>query len=266
MPWSGCRMSDNLPVLTTGPPLTTQAVTVLLSGIEDGRWRVGDRLPSEPKLAADLGISRSTLREAIRQLVADGLLEARHGIGTFVARVPVPYIDRGIEELFSSRDLIEGAGFQPSTGRCRVTLKSASAEMARELGLAPGERICHVWRLRLADDVPVILCNDYFDARILADVALRPSAVELEVSGRGSIYRWFDEPVGRPVDQALARIEPVVAGPEEAALLGVALGAPLLRLRQTHFGRDGAPLLYSINLHRSEVVRFHVVRRRNWSQ
>ena len=259
-------MSDNLRALTSGLPLTAQAVTVLLSGIEDGRWRVGDRLPSEPKLAADLGISRSTLREAIRQLVAEGLLDARHGIGTFVARVPAPYIDRGIEELFSSRDLIEGAGFEPSTGRCRVTLKRASTEIARELGLTPGERICYVWRLRLADDAPVIVCNDYFDARVLADVGLSPRAVELEVSGRGSIYRWFDGPVGRPVDQALARIEPVVASAEEAALLEVDMGAPLLRLRQTHYGRDGAPLLYSINLHRSEVVRFHVVRRRNWSQ
>jgi GntR family transcriptional regulator len=259
-------MSDNLPVLAAGPPLTARAVTVLLSGIEAGRWRVGDRLPSEPRLAADLGISRSTLREAIRELVADGLLDARHGVGTFVARVPVPYIDRGIEELFSSRDLIEGAGFAPSTGRCAVTTGGASSEVARELGLRTGDRVCHVWRLRLADGAPVIVCNDYFDARILTQVGLEAEAVELEVSGRGSIYRWFDDTVGRPVDQALARIEPVVAGDEEASLLGVEVGTALLRLKQTHYGRDGAPLLYSINLHRSEVVRFHVVRRRNWSQ
>lgn len=256
-------MSDNLPRVISRPPLTAQAVAVLRAGIQRGEWGIGDRLPSEPRLAADLGISRSTLREAIRQLVADGLLEARHGVGTFVARVPAPYIDRGIEELFSSRDVIEQAGYEPSTGPCTVTLERASVAVAAELGLATGAQVCHVWRLRLADGAPVIVCDDYFDGRVLSEVGLGPRAVELEVSGRGSIYRWFDEQVGRPVDQALARIEPVVAGAEEARLLEVEEGTPLLRFRQTHYGRDGAPLLYSDNLHRSDVVRFHVVRRRS---
>lgn len=260
-----CQMSYNLPVVISGPPLASQAVAILLSAIQHGRWRVGERLPGEPKLAADLGISRPTLREAIRQLVANGLLAPRHGVGTFVARVPVTHIDRGIEELYSSQDVIEESGYKPSTGRCSVALKRASTEVAAELGLKPGAEVCHVWRLRLADGAPVIVCADYFDSRMLSGLGISPKGVEREVTGMGSIYRWFDERVGKPVDQALARIEPMVAGPEESALLEVNRGTPLLRLRQSHYGTDGAPLLYSINIHRSEVVRFHVLRKRNRS-
>jgi GntR family transcriptional regulator len=258
-------MSDDIPEVLSRPPLASQAVAILLTGIQDGRWRVGDRLPGEPTLAAGLGISRPTLREAIRQLVATGLLEPRHGVGTFVARVPVPHIERGIEELYSSRNVIEEAGYKASTGRCSVTVQHASAEVATELGLEVGVNVCEVWRLRLADRAPVIVCDDFFDARILSDLGLSGEAVESEVSGLGSIYRWFEDRVGRPVDQALTRIEPVVASAQEAGLLEVELGSPLLRLRQTHYGKDGGPLLYSVNLHRSDVVRFHVLRKRNWS-
>jgi GntR family transcriptional regulator len=259
-----CLMSDNLPQVVSRPPLASQAVAILVADIKRGRWRVGERIPGETSLAAGLGISRPTLREAIRQLVANGLLEPRHGVGTFVARVPAPHIERGIEELYSSHELIQQTGYAPATGRCSVTLEGASAEVATELGLKVGARICQVWRLRLADGAPVISSDDFFDARIASELGLDGEQVANEVSTMGSIYRWFEERVGKPVDQALTHIEPVVATAREAGLLDVKAGEPLLRLRQTHYGKDGTPILYSVNVHRSDLVRFHVVRKRNW--
>jgi len=258
-------MSDNL-AIAPRPGLASQAVAVLLRGIQHSRWRVGERLPAEPALAADLGISRPTLREAIRQLVAAGLLEARHGVGTFVARVPAPHIDRGIEELYSSHDVIKESGYKASTSRCSATLKQASEDIAKELGLKPRSEVCEVWRLRLADREPVIICQDYFDARTLTEMGLSCDVAAREILDLGSIYRWFSERVGKTVDQALARIEPIAAGEDESRVLRVPIGAPLLRLRQTHFGTDGIPMLYAINTHRSDMVRFHVVRRRTVSR
>jgi len=254
-------MSDNWSIAPR-PGLASQAVAVLLAGIQHKRWRVGERLPAEPVLAADMGISRPTLREAIRQLVATGLLEARHGVGTFVRRVPAPHIERGIEELYSSYDVIKESGYKASTSHCSATLQRASAEVAQELGLKPGSPVCEVWRMRLANGEPVIICQDYFDARILTTLGVDSDVAAREILSLGSIYRWFSERVGKTVDQALAKIEPIVAGKEESQVLRVPAGTPLLRLRQTHFGTDGNALLYAINTHRSDMVRFHVVRRR----
>jgi DNA-binding GntR family transcriptional regulator len=78
----------------------------------------------------------------------------------------------------------------------------------------------------------------------------------------GSLYQWLEVDIGRPIDTAMARIEPVVATASTARSLDVEPGAALLRLRQTHYGMDGAEILYSDNLHNSKVMHFHVVRRR----
>jgi DNA-binding GntR family transcriptional regulator len=123
--------------------------------------------------------------------------------------------------------------------------------------------VCHVQRVLLADGRPVVLCHDYVDARLLSDRGIQPEEVEQQIlARRGSLYTWMEQDLGRVIDSALARIEPVVATSTDAAALEVEPGAALLRLRQTHYGPDGAEVLYSDNLHNSDVMRFHVVRRR----
>ncbi|MDQ3870250.1 MAG: GntR family transcriptional regulator [Chloroflexota bacterium] len=238
------------------------AASTIRAGVQEGRWRVGDRLPSEPQLAQDLGISRATLREALRLLISDGLLDRRHGVGTFVARVPTPTIERGIDELFSLTDALEQLGYCPSIGAHWAHPEAASAEMAAELRLAPGADVLHLRRTRLADGRPVILCDDYFPMALLARAALDSNVVGAEVAARGSLYAWLDERLGLSVDSALTRIEPATAEDEMARELRVPSGSALLRLRQTHYTADGSSVLYSESVHNSDVIHFHVVRRR----
>lgn len=243
-------------------PLAAQAGASIRRAVVDGHWRVGERLPSEPQLALELGISRATLREALRMLVSDGLLDRRHGVGTFVVRVPTPTIERGIDELFSLGDAIEQLGYEPSVGEHTAALMPASDLVASELGLAGGERVCHLTRVRMADGRPVIVCDDYFHADLLTDAGLTPRTAVAEVVERGSLYAWFEERLGIAIDWALTHIEPVAADASESETLGVRQGEALIRLRQTHYAVDGRPVLYSVNVHNSEVIRFHVQRRR----
>src|SRR6266853_4699312 len=128
-------MSNNLvdELLPVRAPLVSQAAAAIQTRIKTGRWQLGEQLPSEPQLATELGISRGTLRESVRLLISNGLLDRRHGVGTFVARVPLPSIDRGIDELFGTTDAIAQIGYTPSVGACRVTLERASSLIAREL-------------------------------------------------------------------------------------------------------------------------------------
>jgi GntR family transcriptional regulator len=257
-------MSNNLlePVPVRAP-LVSQTTAAIRARIEAGRWQLGEQLPSEPQLASELGISRGTLRESIRVLISNGLLDRRHGVGTFVARVPPPSIDRGIDELFGAAEAIAQMGYAPTMGVCRVEVVEAADVVARELRLPRRTHVCHIERVRLADGRPVVLCHDYVNARLLREQGIHVDDVERQILARGgSLYTWLEQDLGRSIDTALARIEPVVASAETAAALEVEAGVALLRLRQTHFGQDGAEILYSDNLHNSELMHFHVVRRR----
>lgn len=247
---------------TRSAPLAAQAAATIRRAIVDGLWRVGAQLPSEPHLAAELGVSRATLREALRLLVSDGLLDRRHGVGTFVVRLPAPTIERGIDELFSLGEAIEQLGYEPSVGYRHAELLAASSLLAAELRISERQPVCHMTRVRLADGRPVILCHDYFPAAFLEYGRLAPSEAVAEIVERGSLYAWVEERLGIVIDWALTHIEPVAAGPAESEALGVRAGEPLIRLRQTHYAVDGRAVLYSENVHNSDVIRFHVQRRR----
>jgi DNA-binding GntR family transcriptional regulator len=242
--------------------LVPEAVASIRAAIAGGRWPVGAQLPSEPQLATDLGVSRATLREGLRLLVSERLLDRRPGVGTFVARVPAATIERGIDELFSLHQTIAELGHRPSTGPCTISF-DIQHELARnELRLDGHESLCRVRRVRLADDRPVILCHDYFPLRLLQRA--RTSGVDLaaEIASAGSLYLWLEERHGTSIDSAIAHIASVNASLDEAVALDLAPGTALLRLRQTHFTLDGRPVLYSDSLHSPAFMHFHVRRRR----
>lgn len=249
-----------------GLPLALQAAAAIRRAILAGVWAVGARLPSEPDLAGDLGVSRATLREALRILVVDGLVHRRHGVGTFVVRLPTPTIERGIDELFSLGEAIEQLGYEASVGERRMEIVPASRLVSDELRFAERRPVCHLTRVRLADSRPVIICQDYFDAALLRAAGMTPEAAVAEIVAQGSLYAWFEERLGIGLDWALTHIEPVAAGLAESEMLDVGEGKALIRLRQTHYAVDGIPFLYSENVHNSDVIRFHIQRRRARAQ
>src|SRR5947208_7888743 len=130
-------MSNDLAdeLLPVRAPLVSQAAAAIRTRIKTGRWQLGEQLPSEPQLATELGISRGTLRESVRMLISNGLLDRKHGVGTFVARVPRPSIDRGIDELFGATDAIAQMGYAPGLASCTVTIERAAGVVASELHL-----------------------------------------------------------------------------------------------------------------------------------
>src|SRR6266568_464884 len=168
-------------VLPVRAPLVAQAAAAIRTRIKTGRWQLGEQLPSEPQLATELGISRGTLRESVRLLISNGLLDRRHGVGTFVARLPLPSIDRGIDELFGATDAIAQMGYAPGVGTCEITLERASSTVAAELRLPKQAAVCHIKRVRLADERPVILCDDYLPADVLVERRIRVADVPTQI-------------------------------------------------------------------------------------
>jgi GntR family transcriptional regulator len=257
-------MSDSVATrLAPRRHLVPEAAASIRAAIAGGRWPVGSQLPSEPRLATDLGVSRATLREGLRLLVSERLLDRRPGVGTFVARVPPTTIARGIDELFSLHQTIEQLGHRPSTGLCEISLDEGNEVARSELQLAPDESVCRVRRIRLADERPVSLCHDYFPCSLLRSSHLgHAGELANEIATTGSLYLWLEKRLGASIDSAMAHIESVNASPDQATALDLPPGTALLRLRQTHFTQDGQPVLYSDSLHSTAFMNFHVRRRR----
>ena len=239
-------------------PRETLAVHIakrVLEMIRSGTLPVGARLPSEPKLAEMFQVSRNTLREAIRLLIAQGVLEARKGIGTFIqgAGFGAWPVETGIEELTSTTDIIASAGHTPGSRSYRFALIPGSAEVTSALLLDANAPVYHLTRVRLADEQPIILCEDYLPASLVPENVMR------RFDGQGSLFSFLAER-NLPIAVARAVLKPVLPNREVAHALAVSRKEPLLLLKQTHFDSQNQPLLYSDNYINSSFIGFHVRR------
>jgi GntR family transcriptional regulator len=215
--------------------------------------RPGERLPAEPQLAAELDISRPTLREALQSAQDAGLIMRRPGVGTVKTHRPALANDLSINTGVT--DLIRAHRMKPGTRDMSVELRHSSEDEARKLGLARPARVWVIDRVRTADDVPVIVSRDVapedlFDARELEGDAL----------ARGSLYRSLSDKKSS-VHHGIASIHPVVADAQLARKLEVKEGALLLQLVQVDYDVTGRPVLLSYEHHLPDAFEFTVSRR-----
>jgi GntR family transcriptional regulator len=226
----------------------------LRQGIDQGRFPPGTRLPSEPDLAAELGVSRATLREALRALEAEGLLRRRRGSGTYVAELP--RVANSLDLNFGVTEAIRSAGMKAGIANGRHWVEPASAAEAARLGLEPGQDVMVVERVRTAEDKPVVLSKDIFPSGLVGD---RTRFLE-EMLIR-SIYDVFERDLGIVIHHGVARFRPVQADHAVASRLGVPRGELLLYIWQVDYAEDGAAVLSSHEFHLADAFDFSVVRR-----
>jgi len=252
-------MSDNIhQTIEFSRPNTDLLPDLLAESIRqaarEGRLKPGEQLPSEPEFAESLGVSRTTLRDAVRILVSEGTLVRRRGVGTFVSNDPLMSIQDGLENLASTTQLIRNHGFEPGTSFSRWERISASEYLGGTLGLDQGAPLLHFSRTRTANDIPVIHCEEYVSAHLFDD----PATGQLD--GEWSLYDVMKKAQAEVVS-AVCKVIPVVADQRLSAQLAVPLLHPLLLLRQTHYSTDNRPILYCENYHNCELIEFHVIRR-----
>lgn len=210
---------------------TAAALAELLEGSEPGSF-----LPSEPDLAQQLGVSRATLREAMRAFEDRGWIERRQGVGTYVRpRV----IEAGLEELVSIERLAERIGLQVTMGQLQISRGRQTWEIARVI---------------LAEGKPVAFLVDVIAPDLLSEL-------ELSRDFRGSVLDLLLSR-GRPkLDFSKTEITAVSADAEAAARLGVAPGAVLLFLDGRLYDRQGQIVDRSKSYFLPGIFRFHVLRR-----
>jgi GntR family transcriptional regulator len=222
--------------------------------IDRGELPAGSRLPSEPELAAELHVSRATLREALRAMESEGLLRRRQGSGTFVAEHP--RMANSLDVNFGVTDAIRAAGMTAGIADGRHWVEPAPAGEAALLGLEPGQDVLVVERVRTAEGKPVVLSRDLFPSRLLDG---HPEVVQEML--RRSVYDVLERRLGIVIHHGVARFRPVRADRAVAARLGVPRGELLLYLWQVDYAADGAPVLSSHEFHLADAFDFTVVRR-----
>src|ERR687898_2312264 len=238
---AGVRLDHASPV-----PLYHQAARILEEAIEDGRLPRGTRLESELDLAEQLGISRPTMRAAIKQLVDKGLLIRRRGIGTTVAPKPV----RRAVALTSLYDDLKESGREPKTRVLAFEETPCPPEIAEELGLGPAAPVLRFERLRVAGPDPIALMNNLIPVGLLE--------IEKEDLERTGLYDLFRES-GIAPHVATQRVGACKAGAGEAELLEIEPGDPVLTMTRVAYDTNGRPIEYGSHRYPAESYWFEMM-------
>jgi GntR family transcriptional regulator len=234
--------------------LVARVSNALREEIQSGTLVHGTRVPGEADLARQLGISRPTLREATRILARDGLLDIRHGVGTFVSD-PSRHVSSPLDTMRSMSALIRSYGGVPRVRDMTTRLVEAKDEVAGALGVPKGTRVAQISRVRLFDDRPLAVAYEYVR---LFDEA-REFALVRAFDG-SSIYQFMAAQLGRPLSRSEMAVTAVSAGKVFAELLDLKPRSPLLLMREAHFDIEGRRVLYSVNYHNSDVIDFTLIR------
>jgi GntR family transcriptional regulator len=212
----------------------------------------GQRLPSEPDLARRLGVSRATLREAMRTFEAQGLIRRRQGSGTFVVG-QMPVLDAGLEVLESLETMARRMGQEVSVSGLEIGQHFADQEMARELGVPLAARLTRVRRVIRENGRPVAHLVD-----TLPEEFLGPHG--LPASFKGSVLDFLLER-GDPLTVSRAAISAVGATAEVARALEIQRGDVLLHLASRLYAGESRVVDFAISHFIPGYFNFYVVRR-----
>lgn len=232
--------------------LYVQVIEHLKKNIDAGVFKENEKLPSEFELSRTLGVSRATLREALRVLEEEKVIVRKHGVGTFVN--PRPLFTSGIEQLSSVSTMIREAGMEPGTIFMDVDEHPPSDEMIGKFNCAKKESLVTIKRVRTANGEPVVYCIDHVLSKNL------PQGAEGLLND--SIFDAIEKSGNIHIVQAVAHIEPIGYDDEASSILRCGIDVPLLALLQYHYSEEGEMVLLSKNYFRADKFSFHVVRKR----
>jgi GntR family transcriptional regulator len=205
----------------------------------------GSAVPTERELAAALSTSRTTVRQALVDLVAEGRLVRRQGAGTFIAEPKLTWP----LHLTSFTEQAAANGFAASSRLISANRVRAEGEVAARLGLRTGAGAFRVERLRLADERPMAVETSHLSA------ARFPNLTRL-IRKQESLYALLREAYGVVPVRAEELIATAPASPREAALLGTETGAPMLVLGRHSRDADGDPVEWVTSWYRGDRITF----------
>ena len=217
-------------------PLYEMVDSLIRQRLVDNVYPPGSALPSEMQLSRELGVSQGTVRRALDAMVTEGLLLRRQGLGTFVSEME----DRRALFLFFNMVGRDGRSEMPAAHLVDSVGGDASQDEAVRLRLAPGAPVRRLRRVRLLEERPVILETIAVSEDVFPDLGKQSPPPD-------HLFRHYEEVYGVTVVRAEERLSADAATAEDARLLDVPEGTPLLVIDRTAFALDGRPVEWRIS-------------------
>ncbi len=215
--------------------------------------RPGEKLPAEPDLARQLGVSRATLREAMRAFEGQGIIRRRQGVGTFVVSHK-QVIESGLEQLESIETLASKIGLHVEMGDLVIKEIGANKSQAENLCVAQKAPLIQVSRVLLAENRPVAFLVDVLPMDVL-------TPEDLSTGFTGSVLDLLLTRGIPPLANSVADVQAVAASPEVARALQIQRGDVLLMFNAQLYAIDGKIVDLSMSYFLPGYFRFHVVRK-----
>jgi len=225
-------------------PLYRQVKELLMKRLGDGSWSPGQLLPSEPEIAAGLGVSPGTVRKALDEMSAESLVIRRQGRGTFVARHDEERI------LFQFFRLMPDSGERrfPEGRTLSIAVAKADDTVAAWLGIAPRGPVIAIERIRLLNDRPCI------HERIVLPRSLFPGIERQELPN--NLYAFYSAQYGVTIARGTERLKAVAANARQAELLHVNAGQPMLQVERVALSVDGTPAEWRLSVCLTESAHY----------
>jgi len=230
-------------------PLYQQIKGLILQSLQAGEWKPGEAIPSEVDLAARFRVSQGTVRKAIDELAAENLVVRRQGKGTFVATHAEQHVRYRFLKLVPDNSGRDVGPAERTVLDCRRT--RASSPVAQALQLRTGDAVMQVRRVLSFGGVPTILEDIWLPGN-----AFKGLTAEQMAGHQGPTYALFELEFGVRMVRAEEKIRATAADAQQAALLALAPGAPLLSVERLSFTYNDVPMELRRGLYRTDAHHY----------
>jgi len=226
-------------------PAYYQLKQIILDKIAHGEYVAGCPIPSERELVETLGISRMTVRQALNQLVSEGVLYREKGRGTFVSRSKLEQ-----RNIMSFSEMVLEKGLEPATKVLYFNLGKSSQEIIELLDLNENDSVYNIKRLRLAGNIPIGIEENYIPEKYCPDLDKHDLT--------SSLYKLLKDKYMLSISYVDNMIEASKPTKKEKELLKITDSKPVLRIAGVNYSEAGAKLLYEKSVYRSDEYKYSV--------
>ncbi|NPC94768.1 GntR family transcriptional regulator [Bacillus sp. WMMC1349] len=226
-------------------PIYYQIETEIKKLVESANLKPGDLIPSEREFAEKYGVSRMTVRQAINNLVNEGILVRQRGKGTFISR---PKIEQTLEGLTSFSEDMKSRGMSPGTKMLGFQIMNCDQRMALKLQINEGASVYEVKRIRLADGIPMAYEISYLPVDLIKGLT--------EEIMYASLYDYIENTLLLKIIRATQTLEPSIAYKAESESLDIDEGTPVLLIERYSYLENGRPFEYVKSIYRGDRYKF----------